>query len=282
MTRPTVQNPAGSPAATRVKADRSLSWPLLAWTIIVAILLLAPTLVVIPMSFGSTESFVFPPKDWSIRWYVNFFTSPEWMGSLWNSVQVGFLSAALATIVGVAGAIGLDRTRFRGKAALRGGLMAPQIVPGIVVAVAIYIAFLPMQLTGTMLGFVVAHAVIGVPFVIISVSTSLAGYDKMVETASASLGAGPWVTFRRVTLPLLMPGVLSGFVFAFVSSFEEVVIALFLQTPDLRTLPVQMYNSITLQIDPTIAAASSMIVVTTTAVLLLVQLGSNRKKEIPS
>ena len=156
--------------------------------------------------------------------------------------------------------------------------MAPQIVPGIVVAVALYIAFLQMQLTGTLLGFILAHAVIAVPFVVIAVSTSLAGFDRTVETASASLGAGPITTFRRVLLPLLMPGVLSGFVFAFVSSFEEVVIALFLQTPNVRTLPVQMYNSITLDIDPTIAAASSIIVVATTGILLLAQLATRRKE----
>lgn len=278
MTKPSVtlpRKPAGN-------AERSIGLPLMIWTGLVGVLLLAPTLVVIPMSFGASESFMFPPKDWSLRWYINFFTSPEWMNSLWNSVQVGLLAAALATVVGVAAALGLDRTGFRGRAAVRGGLMAPQIVPGIVVAVALYIAFLPMQLTGTLLGFVVAHAVIGVPFVLISVSTSLAGFDRMVETASASLGADPLTTFRRVTLPLLMPGVLSGFIFAFVSSFEEVVIALFLQTPDLRTLPVQMYNSITLQIDPTIAAASSLIVVTTTALLLIAQLGTRRKKEMSS
>lgn len=267
---------------TAAAPEQTIAWPLKIWTALVVVLLLAPTLVVIPMSFGASGTFVFPPKEWSLRWYVNFFTSPEWMNSLWNSVQVGLLAAVLATTVGVAAALGLDRTSFRGRAAVRGGMMAPQIVPGIVVAVAIYIAFLSMQLTGTLVGFVVAHAVIGVPFVLISVSTSLASFDRTVETASASLGAGPLTTFRKVTLPLLMPGVLSGFIFAFVSSFEEIVIALFLQTPDLRTLPVQMYNSITLQIDPTIAAASSLIVVTTTAVLLLAQLGPRRKKEMPS
>lgn len=278
MTKPSIT----LPRKLALKADNGVGWPLRVWTWLVAVLLLAPTLVVIPMSFGASESFMFPPKEWSIRWYVNFFTSPEWMNSLWNSVQIGLFSAALATVVGVAAALGLDRTRFRGRAAVRGSLMSPQIVPGIVVAVAIYIAFLPMQLTGTLLGFVVAHAVVGIPFVLISVSTSLAGFDRMVETASASLGANPLTTFRKVTLPLLMPGVMSGFVFAFVSSFEEVVIALFLQSPDLRTLPVQMYNSITLQIDPTIAAASSLIVVTTTAILLLAHLGTHRKKEMSS
>jgi putative spermidine/putrescine transport system permease protein len=249
---------------------------------IVVLLLLAPTLIVIPVSFGASHSFVFPPASWSLRWYHEFFTNSKWTSSLINSIQVGLLSALLATIVGIGAAFGLDRTRFRGRAALRGGFLAPQIVPGIVVAVAIYIVFLPLHLGGTMIGFVLAHTVIAIPFVVICVSTSLAGFDRTVETASASLGATPVTTFRRVTLPLLLPGVLAGFVFSFVSSFEEVVIALFLQTPNLRTLPVQMYESITLQIDPTIAAASSLIVVVTTSVLLIWQLTPRKRKEIHS
>jgi putative spermidine/putrescine transport system permease protein len=171
---------------------------------------------------------------------------------------------------------------MRGKAAVRAGLLAPQIVPGIVVAVAIYATFLPLQLNGTMFGFIVAHAAIAVPFAVICISTSLAGFDRTLEAASVSLGATPWTTFWRVTFPLLFPGIAAAFVFAFVSSFEEVVIAIFLQTPDLRTLPVQMYESITLQIDPTIAAASSLIVGLTTAILLLWQLAPRRRKETAS
>ncbi len=260
-------------------SESKLSWPLKIWVGLVILLLVAPALVVIPVSFGASNSFVFPPKEWSLRWYENFFTSPQWTSSLLNSLQVALLAALLATVVGLFAAIGLQR-KFKGAAALSGALLSPQIVPGIVVAVAIYITFLGLHLNGTMIGFVIAHAVIGLPFVIITVSTSLANFDRTLETASSSLGARPFTTFRKVTLPLLMPGVASGFVFAFVSSFDEVVIAIFLQTPSLRTLPVQMFESITLQIDPTIAAASSLIVVVTTAILFAWHFASqsNRKK----
>ena len=266
----------------RPHADRRIGIPLRIWVFLVAFLLIAPTLVVIPVSFGASHGFVFPPREWSLRWYGEFFTNPRWTSSLINSVQIGILSALLATVVGLAAAMGLDRTRFRGKAVIRGGILAPQIVPGIVVAVAIYVAFLPLHLNGTILGFVVAHAAISVPFAVICVSTSLAGFDRDTETASASLGATPWTTFRRITVPLLLPGIAAGFVFSFVTSFEEVVIALFLQTPRLRTLPVQMYESITFQIDPTIAAASSLIVGVTTGILLLWQLAPRRRKEAVS
>jgi putative spermidine/putrescine transport system permease protein len=253
----------------RAKAERRLSWGLRICVILVAALLLGPTLVVIPMSFSAGETFQFPPKEWSLRWYVEFFSSAQWMNSLLTSIQIGLLVAVFATILGVGAAYALDRSRWRGRGAVRSAMMAPMIVPSIVVAIAIYSVFLKWHLNGTAIGFVLAHTVLAVPFVVTVVSTSLAGYDRTVETASASLGANSVTTFFRVTLPILLPGVASGFVFAFVTSLDEVVIALFLQTPSIRTLPVQMYDSITLEIDPTIGAASSLIVVATTLILLI-------------
>jgi putative spermidine/putrescine transport system permease protein len=258
-------------------ASTPIGWGLRAWVALVAVLLLAPTLVVIPMSFSASTTFEFPPSDWSLRWYEEFFSSADWRSALFNSVKIGVLVAILATVLGLAAALGLDRSRFAGRGALRSLMMAPLIMPGIVVAIAIYAVFLRWRLNGTVTGFVLAHTILALPLVVTTVSTSLAGFDRTVEVASASLGAGPWTTFRRVTLPLLLPGVLSGFVFAFVTSLDEVVIALFLQTPKLQTLPVQMYESITLEIDPTIAAASSLIVVVTTAILLLVPLARRRR-----
>jgi putative spermidine/putrescine transport system permease protein len=266
---PTVPDPSITRAAAR---DRSLGPGLRLWVVLVGFLLVVPTLVVVPMSFGAGSTFRFPPEGWSLRWYAEFFTSREWLASLANSLQVAVLAAILATVLGVAAAFALDRARFRGSGVVRQLLMAPMILPGIVVAVAVYGVFLRWQLNGTMPGFVLAHTVLGMPFVITSVRAGLAGYDPAMEKAAASLGASRVTTMRRVVLPLIAPGVLSGFVFAFATSFDEVVIALFLQTPDLTTLPVKMYESIVLEIDPTIAAASSLIVVFTTVLLLLPQL----------
>jgi putative spermidine/putrescine transport system permease protein len=259
-------------------ANGGPGWGLRAAVLVVGVILLAPTLVVIPMSFSGGQTFEFPPETWSWRWYGEFFGSEAWMSSLVNSLKVGGLVALLATALGVAAAVGLDRSRFFGLGSLKMLLSAPMIIPGIVVAVALYAVFLRWQLNGTVIGFVLAHTVLALPFVITSVSTSLAGYDRTVDIASASLGASPWTTFRRVTVPILAPGVLSGFVFAFVTSFDEVVVALFLQTPDLRTLPVQMYESITLEIDPTIAAASSLIVVVTSVLLMVPQLSRRSRR----
>ncbi|RBQ18254.1 ABC transporter permease [Spongiactinospora rosea] len=252
-----------------VGRDHALGWGLKAAVALVGLLLAAPTVVVVPMSFSGADTFEFPPKNWSVRWYEEFFNSERWMFSLLTSVQIAFLVAVTATVLGVGVAFGLDRGRFRGRNAIRSLMMAPMIMPGIVVAVAIYGVFLRWQLNGTATGFVAAHTVLALPFVVTVVSTSLAGYDRTMDVAAATLGATALTTFFRVTVPLLAPGVLSGFVFAFVTSLDEVVIALFLQTPDIQTLPVQMYNSITLEIDPTIAAASSLMVAATTIVLLV-------------
>jgi putative spermidine/putrescine transport system permease protein len=264
-------------SALRARREGGPGWGLRIVVTLVGVMLLAPTLVVIPTSFSGGQAFEFPPKSWSWRWYGEFFGSGAWMSSLVTSLKIGLLVAVVATVLGVAAALGLDRSRFFGRGSLRALVMAPMIMPGIVVAIAVYAVFLRWQLNGTVIGFVLAHTVLALPFVVTSVSTSLAGYDRTVEIASASLGAPTLTTFRRITVPLLAPGVLSGFVFAFVTSFDEVVVALFLQTPDIRTLPVQMYDSITLEIDPTIAAASSLIVVVTTIILLIPQFARRQR-----
>ncbi|TYB42197.1 ABC transporter permease [Actinomadura chibensis] len=275
----TEQAPAGR-SALRAGRDGGIGWGLRSVVALTGLVLIAPTAVVIPMSFSAGDTFQFPPEDWSLRWYQAFFSSEKWMRSLLTSVQIGLLVAVAATVLGVAAAFGLNRAGFRGRGAIRSLMMAPLIVPSIVVAVAIYGVFLRWQLNGTAIGFVTAHTVMALPFVVTVMTTSLAGYDRTLDTAAASLGATPVTTFFRITVPLIAPGVLSGFVFAFVMSLDEVVVALFLQTPDIQTLPVQMYNSITLEIDPTIAAASSLMVTATTLVLLVPQF-VRRKRSTP-
>ncbi|KQQ08513.1 ABC transporter permease [Rathayibacter sp. Leaf296] len=245
---------------------------------IVAVLLVLPTLVIVPMSFSAGTTFAFPPADWSLRWYQNFFTSPRWMSALGNSVLIGVISAVAATILGIPAALGIARLSRRRAGAARSLILAPVIVPGVVIAIATYVVFLQVGLVGDVRGFVLAHTVLAIPFVVISVSASLAGFDDRLPVAASSLGASPGRVFFSVTMPLIAPGVLSGLVFAFVTSFDEVVVSLFLQSPRISTLPVQMYNSITFQIDPTISAASSVIVVFTTAVILLVQLVPSRRR----
>jgi putative spermidine/putrescine transport system permease protein len=251
--------------------DRRLSWFTRVMVVVVGVYLVIPTLIVIPLSFTDRASFAFPPKGWSLHYYQTFLTEPVWRDALLTSVKLALAVMALATVLGSAAAVALVRARFPGKSLINGLLLAPMIVPVIIIAVATFGVFLRWQLVGTFTGFLLAHTVLALPFVVVTVSSALRTFDDRLELAAASLGAPPLVRLRRVTLPLVLPGVLSGAVFAFVTSFDEVVVALYLQSPDMRTLPVRMYTSVTSETDPTIAAASSVVLVVTTLLILLPQ-----------
>jgi putative spermidine/putrescine transport system permease protein len=237
---------------------------------IVAVILVAPTLIVIPISFTGIRSFVFPPPSWSLQWYIALFQNPAWVASLQRSATIGLLAALVATICGTAAAIALvrwHRRRFVG--AVRAFLMMPVVIPGIVLAIGIFAAFSAFGLVGTIPGFVLAHAALGIPFVIISVTASLSGVDPQIEKAAASLGATRWGVIRQVTLPLVAPGVLAGALFAFVTSFDEVLVSLFIKSPFLETFPLRIYNSVSNDTDPTVAAASTLALVVTTGVIVI-------------
>jgi putative spermidine/putrescine transport system permease protein len=280
LTDPEPAAPAARPArrSRRGRGVDPIPWWLRLVALVVALYLVLPTLFVIPMSFSSAATFQFPPRGFTLRLYRNFFTDPAWLSALRNSVLIALLAALLATVVGTAAALGLANLRGRLARFARTLLMVSLVTPGIVIAVAIYISFLQWRLVGTVAGYVLAHAAIGVPFVLVSVTAALGGFDPRLLRASASLGAPPVRTFLRVTLPLIRRGILTGAVFAFVTSFDEVVIALFLHSPTLQTLPVQMYNSVTADIDPTIAAASSVVVTVVTTVCLGVQFVGGRRR----
>jgi len=235
--------------------------------ILVAIWLVAPTLVVVPMSFNENKSLAFPPHGFSWQWYDNFVTNPEWSTSFMNSLQVACLVAVFATVLGTLAAFGLDRMKARSANLLRMLLLTPMVVPGVVLAIGIYAVYLDAQLVGTLTGFVLAHTILALPFVLIAVSASLEVFDKRLETAAASLGAGALTTFRTVTLPLILPGVLSGLLFAFATSFDEIIVSLFITNPYLKTLPVQIFTSITRDADPTVAAVGTVLLCATTTLI---------------
>lgn len=233
---------------------------LVALAILVGFWLVAPTLVVIPISFTGTSSLAFPIRSWSTQWYHAFFSDPAWIQALLLSVRLGATVAVVSTVLGTAAAIGLHRIRGRrSRTMVRGLLLTPLIVPGIALAIGVYAMFLTAHLTGTFLGFVLAHSVLGVPYVVITVGAALESFNPQLLHASASLGAGPFRSFLRVMLPLIAPGVLAGVLFSFVASFDEVVMAMFITSPYLKTLPIVMFESITRDSDPTVAAASTLI-----------------------
>lgn len=249
-----------------------------AFAVIIVLWLILPTLVIVPMSFNEASSFNFPPKGFSTRWYENFFTDPNWMKALFSSLQVALLTMVIATSVGVLASLGLAKVKFRGKGLLEGYFLLPLIVPGIVLAVGLYSLFLRLDLLGTLPGFVLAHTIVSMPLVITNVMASLQGVDPRLEQASASLGAGRVQTFFSITLPLIAPGVTAGALFAFVTSFDEVILSLFIQSPSLQTLPVKIFNSVTQSNDPTVAAVAVITMLTSVIVMLIAQFATRKRK----
>lgn len=223
---------------------------------LIALWIVAPLFVIVLTSLNSEASFSFPPQGFSLHWYVNFLSDPGWMSAFHDTIVVAVLVTILATILGTLAALGLYRSDFYGKRAVTGLLISPMIVPGILVAIGLYSAFTRFGLVGTLPGFVIAHTVVALPLVIINVLSALSSFDPKLAQAAGSLGATPVTTFRKITLPLILPGVAAGAAFAFVTSFDEIIISLFIQSPFIQTLPVKMFQSVTFDSDPTVAAGA--------------------------
>lgn len=257
---------------------RFLLW---VYTGLVAVILIAPTAIVIPLSFTDKASLNFPPSGWSLRWYENFFNDRAWMSAFGNSILIAIIVAVAATLIGTAASVGLQKwARRRSAKTVQALLLAPIVVPAIILAIGVYAIFLRLQMLGTLTGFVLAHTVLAVPFVVVSVTAALSGFDQRLATAAASLGANRWTTFLKVILPAILPGVVSGALFAFVTSFDEVVVSIFIKSPYLETLPVKMYSSVTRDTDPTIAAAATMIMLLTTIIIAVGLLSMRRRKRV--
>lgn len=261
-------------------AGNPLNFGLKLVSIIVSTLLLLPGLVVIPLSFTGSSTFVFPPSSWSMRWYVNLFTDRAWTESIGLSVSLAITVAILSVVLAFLAALAMQRRRSRWITAARSAILAPRIVPGIITALAVYTLFLKWGLGSSFLGFVIAHTVLALPFAFIPIASGLALTDKRLEDASASLGSTPWGTLWRVVIPGVMPGILTGAVFSFVISFDEVVLSLFISSLDFRTLPVQMFRAVTTDIDPTIAAASTLLLLITSTLVAIAVFWPKRKEPV--
>jgi putative spermidine/putrescine transport system permease protein len=246
---------------------------------ITAVGILAPILVVFPLSFTSQSSFIFPPNGYSTRWYQSFFTDPKWVYALYDSVIVAVATSILATVIGTAACFGMRRLRPKIQLSIMGVLLLPVVVPIVITGVGIYAVFLDWGLVGTYTGFVLAHSLYALPLVVVPVMASLSTFDNTLELAAGSLGASTWRTFRQVTLPSILPGVAAGAVFAFVQSWDEIVISIFISTPSLTTLPVRMYNAVAADVDPTLASASSLVItIVTLAIFITFFVGAKRRR----
>ena len=224
---------------------------------LVAVWLLLPLTLIVPISFSGENSFAFPPRTWTWERY-GMLADPMWLGALGNSLLVATLVALVCSVLGTLAAFAVTRSRSRLMPLVRILVLAPQIVPVVIVGLGIYLVFLRWQLTGTFASFVIAHSALALAFVVIPVSAALTVFDTSLERASASLGAGPISTFFQVTLPVIRPALLSGALLAFLASFDELVLALFLQSPFFLTLPVLLYRRMRDVIDPTIAAVATL------------------------
>jgi putative spermidine/putrescine transport system permease protein len=226
---------------------------------IVVIFLIAPIAVIVPMSFSTAISFEFPPPGYWLGYYVRYFHSAAWLGATANSFVIALGSTALTMMVALPAAFGYVRYRFRGKSAMNLIVMLPLIVPGVVSALGYYGLFARIHLVGTHAGMIIAHSVLSIPVVFLVIAASLKGFDRNLERAANNAGAGPLRTFLWVTLPVLRPGILVGALFAFLHSFNEAVVAIFISGRDAETLPKKMFESIRLESDPVLAVVSTLL-----------------------
>jgi putative spermidine/putrescine transport system permease protein len=255
---------------TATSGERATRLGLIVLTGAVLLFLVAPILTIVPLSFSSGSFFYYPLPGLSLRWYEDFFTSSFWLSSLKNSLIIGISATVLATFLGTMAALGIWRARFPAQALVLAMLISPMVVPVVIIAVGVYFAFAPLGLTDGYLGLILAHATLGVPFVVITVLATLSAFDRTLLRAAESLGASQLATFRRVMLPLILPGVASGAVFAFAASFDEVVVVLLMAGPAQRTLPRQMFAGINDNISLTIAAAATMLIAISLALMIAV------------
>ncbi|MEX5726917.1 putative spermidine/putrescine transport system permease protein [Rhodovulum iodosum] len=249
--------------------------------------LIAPIMVIIPLSFNAENFFTFTPgmlafesDAYSLKHYRDFFTNPDWQQALSNSVKIAPMATILSVSLGTLAAVGLSQDHVPFRRAIMAILISPMIVPLIISAAGMYFFYSRIGLQGTYMGVVLAHAALGIPFVIITVTATLVGFDRSLTRASASLGADPVKTFFRVQMPLILPGVISGGLFAFITSFDEVVVVLFVGSANQQTLPWQMFTGLREQISPTILAVATILVAISIALLATVEILRRRSERL--
>lgn len=233
--------------------------------------ILIPLLVTIPASFTSASYPSFPPQGFSLQWYTKLLERPEFVEAFWNSVKFAFLVAFFSVLLGTLGAIAIAKYDIPGKSYLVSLLTSPLTVPQLVLGIALLVYFTPMLLAGTPTGLLIAHIVICVPYVIRFVLTGLSGFDYTLERAAAILGANPLTVFWRVTLPLIRPAILSGALFSFLTSFDNVTVSLFMISSDMRTLPLEIFSNMQDAYSPIVASVSSVVIIISVVLILILE-----------
>ncbi len=246
--------------------------------------LIVPIIVIIPLSFNSEPYFTYPMPGFSLRWYNEIFgdspISILWQRAIVNSIIVGFSAAALATVLGTLAALGMTRTKFPFKGLIMAVLISPIIVPIVITAVAMFYFYAKVGLVSNLFGIILAHAALGAPFVVITVTATLIGFDQNLVRAGSILGANPVRVFRLVTLPIILPGVVSGALFAFATSWDELVVVLFLASTEQHTIPRRMWSGIRELISPTITAAATMLIILSILLMVVMELLRRRSERL--
>ena len=249
--------------------------------------LVFPLVVIIPLSFNAVpfftftkEMLAFDPAGYSLKWYEDFFTNLNWQGAVQNSVIIAIFSTLISTTLGTLAALGLSRAQMPYRTLIMSILISPMIVPLIISAAGMFFFYSRIGIQGTHIAVILAHAALGTPFVVITVTATLSGFDNNLIRASSSLGAPPSTTFFRVIVPLITPGVISGALFAFITSFDEVVVVLFVGSYRQRTIPWQMFSGIREQISPTILAVATLLVVVSIFLLFTIELLRRRNERL--
>jgi putative spermidine/putrescine transport system permease protein len=242
------------------------------FVVLTYVLLLAPLAIVVAVSVGASATYEFPPKQLSLKWYQTFFGNPEFVRAFFSvSLVLGFLAAVLASLLGIFAVIGLVRFRFRGRDVLEAFFVAPLFIPEILFGAALYLTYARLGIKPSMTSLLFGHIVICVPYVIRNVMAGLTGLDPRLEEAAMSLGASRAQAFMKVALPLIQSSIISGFIFAFIISFSDINLALFIAGPNSTTLPVYIFNLLLFEGDPSVAAASTLQILTVGLLIWLVQ-----------
>jgi putative spermidine/putrescine transport system permease protein len=260
----------------------SATWWAVARAVVCALIvvyLIAPMIIVLIISFSSAPFLTFPPPGFSLQWYRKLFGQGDWLDALITSAQIMLPTGIIATVLGTAAAVGIARGRFPGASIVTGLLMAPVVVPVIITAAAMFGVFRGFGLYGTLTGLILAHTVLTIPYVVTTVLASLHMVDEQLENAALTLGATHWSAFWRVVFPLILPAILSGFLFAMVISFDEVIVSIFISSPTLRPVTVQMWSDIRGDINPTISAIGTVLFLFSLVVLLAESLLRGRWRE---
>lgn len=242
---------------------------LAAVAVLIALFLLLPLLLIVALSFDSSQWMQFPPPAWTLHWYRQLLADPDWLASFWASLKIAVIVTILSVLIGLMASFALVRGRFAGRELLRGFFLMPMVLPVVVLAVALYALFLRLHLNGTLTGFVIAHLVLALPFSIIAITNSLERFDKSIEDAAVLCGASVIEARIRITLPAIRLGIMGAAIFSFLASWDEVVVAIFMASPELQTLPVRIWGVLRQELSPVIAAVSSLLIGLTMALMLL-------------